>query len=516
MLTPARVTLAQGAESIRVQLPLRPVACCLLPDSHFDFDSSFLRPDVAESLSRLASKRKANPGSPISLFGHADPVGQDEYNKTLSDRRVQAVYALLVKDASSWEDLFSKPAGNDNWGQKGIQSMLKAVGNDPGPIDGKAGPLTRKATEDFQASRGLPQSGFADLATRRALFEAYMDVLHGKDSQPLDREKDFLAGRADSKGKGDFQGCGEFNPILVFSRAEAQALEKDKAKRNSENTPNRRVTALFFEPGSRVAPSLWPCPRVGEGVQACRSRFFSDGDARRAFGAERRKNEETRDIFACRFYDNLAGDLPCESVAAGKPATLRLILRDALGRRVKAGTPFRVHLGGQTRDGSCGEGGLLEMPDVILRDVDRVEWGREAVGGPEEGLIVSEFLKRKITEGDPRHPYATGFRPDPIQEGFLFSGRPFLDGDHDQVDDPVQMDKRLRNLGYSGPGTVEERLDAFRLDHRLEKEGEAPKIGLRDVHRDGLERPEPEPGDFSTEKPLDAESPPLDAYPLST
>ncbi|HKP97977.1 MAG TPA: peptidoglycan-binding protein [Fibrobacteria bacterium] len=514
MLTPARVSLAQGAESSRVQVPLRPVGCCLLPDKHFDFDSSFLRPDVAESLGRLAAKRKANPGSPISLFGHADPVGQDEYNKSLSDRRVKAVYGLLVRDAAVWEELFSQPAGNDNWGQKGLQSMLKAVGNDPGPIDGKAGPKTHQATLDFQAAKGLPGSGFVDLATRKALFEAYMDVLHGKDSRPLDREKDFLAGRADSKGKGDFQGCGEFNPILVFSKAESQALEKDKSERNAENTANRRVTALLFEPESKVNPALWPCPRAGEGSSGCRARFFSDGDMRRSFRDQRRRNEDTRDTFACRFYDTLAGDLPCESVAGGRPAALRVTLRDARGKRVKEGTPFRVHIGGKTRDGAVGADGLVVMDDVILRDVDLIEWGRDFPALSNADPEIPEGLRRKITDGVPRHPFLAGFKPDPVKDVFLFRGRPILDSDHEAVDDPIQMDKRLLNLGYAGEETVDARLDSFRIAHRLEQADGRDKVGLRDVHRDGLEMPDPEEGDLTDPKPDDAESPPLDAFPL--
>lgn len=514
MLTPARVSLAQGVESSRVQLPLRPVACCLLPDRHFEFDSSFLRSDVAESLARLAAKRKANPGSPITLFGHADPVGQDEYNKGLSDRRVRAVYGLLVRDAAIWEELFQKPAGNDKWGQKSIQTMLKAVGSDPGPVDGKAGPRTRQATLDFQAANGVARSGEADAPTRKVLFEAYMDLLHGADFSPLDPAADFLASRADSRGKGDFQGCGEFNPILMFSRAESRDLEKDRSRRNAENTPNRRVTALLFEPGTRVDPALWPCPRAGEGPGACRERFFSDSDKRRAFQDKRRKNEETRDTFACRFYDTLAGDLPCESVAGGQPATLRLTLRDARGKRVGEGTPFRVHIGGQTRDGAAAADGILELEDVILRDVDLIEWGRDFPAASGDAPATSEGLRRKITEGIPRHPFVEGFRPDPVKDAFLFSGRPILDSDHEVVDDPVQMDKRLANLGYAGEDIIDVRLESFRIEHRLEQDGDKVKVGLRDVHRDGLEMPDPEEGDLTDPKPDDAESPPLDAFSL--
>ncbi len=40
-----------------------------------------------------------------------------------------------------------------------IQSALKNAGFDPGPIDGKMGPKTKKAIKAFQKSKGLVQDG---------------------------------------------------------------------------------------------------------------------------------------------------------------------------------------------------------------------------------------------------------------------------------------------------------------------------------------------------------------------
>ncbi len=497
MLTPAKVALAKGTESSRVQLPLKPIACSLLPDHHFEFDSSFIRPDAGESLSRLAAKRKVNAGSPITLFGHADPVGRDDYNKSLSDRRVKAVYGLLVHDAKIWEELFSNPIGNDNWGQRSVQNMLLSLGHDPGPVDGKSGPKTRQATLDFQKEKGIPQEGWADARTRKALFESYMDFLYGKEFQALDPVLDFLARKADGKGKGDFQGCGEFNPILVFSQTESAELEKDKPRRNLENTPNRRVVAFLFEPGTILDPKLWPCPRAGEGTSACKARFFSDAAKRRAFQDRRRQYEDTRDTFACRFYDLLAGDMPCESVAGGLPATLVMRLMDPRGRRMPKDTPFRVHMAGRTTDGLLGDDGLLTLDNVVLRDVDLVEWGKDFAAQGESGSGASDRLRRKVTQGNARHPFVTGFKPAALgPEAFLFQCRPILDSRDDQVDDPAQMDKRLANMGYVGDTPVEDRLEGFRIEFQVAKSpDQAPKVGLRDAHRDGTEIPAPPDGD---------------------
>jgi hypothetical protein len=68
----------------------------------------------------------------------------------------------------------------------------------------------------------------------------------------------------------------------------------------------------LFQPGLRIDSGCWPCPRTNEGVAGCRKRFWSDHAKRRRFQAERREFESTGDTFACRFYDRLASQSPCE------------------------------------------------------------------------------------------------------------------------------------------------------------------------------------------------------------
>ena len=52
---------------------------------------------------------------------------------------------------------------------------------------------------------------------------------------------DFLGRGADKQGKGDYQGCGEFNPVLVFSKDEDRQFQKPemKKKRDVENQIGR-------------------------------------------------------------------------------------------------------------------------------------------------------------------------------------------------------------------------------------------------------------------------------------
>jgi peptidoglycan hydrolase-like protein with peptidoglycan-binding domain len=314
---------------------LVPKACFKVEDLLFDFASSFIRPDMKDHLPELAGLRNdhkiQDPGGggdifpPLSIFGHADPVGTDDFNKVLSGRRATAFYAMLVRDTGMWETLFSTPVQDDKWGTRSIQTMLSTV-QEPISIDGIAGDETAGAVRDFQSANGLKSDGDAGPLTRKALFQAYMDALCGPDLK-LDKAKDFLARNEDGgQGKGDFQGCSRFNPLRVFSTSEAAefAAAADKSERNQENAPNRRVVTLLFAPGRKVNPSFWPCPRAKEGVADCKKRLFPDEQVRRNPQAEHRDFEDTGDTFGCRFYQIISDDSPCERVKPVPPPPILL------------------------------------------------------------------------------------------------------------------------------------------------------------------------------------------------
>src|SRR5215510_4538600 len=86
------------------------VGCAMFPDVTFEFDSSLIGPGARGATRRLARLRddlrdfehlkqgeeKAFP--PLSVFGHADPVGRVEYNSRLSFRRALCVYGMLIRD----------------------------------------------------------------------------------------------------------------------------------------------------------------------------------------------------------------------------------------------------------------------------------------------------------------------------------------------------------------------------------------------------------------------------------
>src|SRR6185437_10212870 len=125
-----------GNEFNTVGLDLIPVACLSLADAAFEFDSSFVTPQAGKVLSKLPmlrAKCKDTAGQlpPISVFGHADPTGSDEYNKQLSGRRAIAVYGLITHNTSLWQKLYDQPRGGDDWKTKSVSATMCSVTSMP-------------------------------------------------------------------------------------------------------------------------------------------------------------------------------------------------------------------------------------------------------------------------------------------------------------------------------------------------------------------------------------------------
>jgi hypothetical protein len=385
---PVVVGPSTGSELNTIKAAIIPIACWRLDDVRFAFDSSFVQPQAEEEchvLKALREEHKLETGPPgavppgpaiyprVSIFGHADPVGDDDYNKQLSGRRATAIYALLTRDTGLWEELHSSPLGNDNWGGRSIQVMLEALGFSPGPADSMGRPETQDAIRSFQTSAGLPATGEAHASTRKMLFQAYMDHLCGKDFK-LNKVDDFLAG-TDPGGKGDYQGCSEFNPVLLFSQQEEEEFSKSENKqtRNEQNAPNRRVMVLLFQPLARITASKWPCPRAKEGTGACRKRFWSDGEQRRTkhLPDERREFRKTADTFACRFYHRLTDLSPCEQLLDLSGSHISVLLRSNSGAVPLTEIPYRIILeDGLPLEGKTGTEGLIQHEDVPPGDYE--------------------------------------------------------------------------------------------------------------------------------------------------
>jgi hypothetical protein len=373
---PVQVAPASGAGYNTIRTALIPFACWRIAALRFEFDCSILRPQIAlelQALHRLITENTNEQGKPrLSVFGHADPVGDDSYNKQLSGRRAKVIYALLVKNADLWEELYTQPLGGDSWREKkAVPLMMAELGYG----------TTTGEVERFQRDHGLGVDGVVGPDTRRGLFRAYMDHVCPFTLEPTD----FLGQGTDAKGKADYQGCGEFNPVLLFSAEEETEYAKphNKAVRDEENAPNRRVMVFLFRPGTHVTPDRWPCPRSGETDAACKKRFWKDGEDRRKvrLPGQRREYEATKDTFACRFYDRLADGSPCERLRAiAAELSVKVV-------RLKDREPLRdatVRIGGPLEaTGVTGADGYARFHDVLAGEYEITatyeEFGKELV-----------------------------------------------------------------------------------------------------------------------------------------
>ncbi|MGZ5150277.1 MAG: OmpA family protein, partial [Burkholderiales bacterium] len=407
----ALVGPATGNEFNTFKARIIPVACWRVEDFRFAFDSSVVKPEIKAELKHLAqlleqhpppSKIQPLPGFPLSIFGHADPTGNDDYNKMLSGRRATAMYALLTRRAELWEQLFSQPFGNDKWGRATLQMMLDEVSP--------------------PASEQLVAQHERDAGKRKQLFLAYMEKLCGPE---LKVEKtDFLGHGDDAGGKGDFQGCSEFNPVLIVSKEDQKKFDqpKNKAARDSANAPNRRVMVLIFRKGSRVDPSRWPCPRVTEGVAGCRKRFWSDGEKRRTdrLPDQPREFEKAKDTFACRFYNRLVDKSPCEVSVK----TFDVRLYTPIGRAIPR-APCEITIGKRKPITERADArGIITLRDVEVPATCKIRWGFPPDKGEEPELIFNLDL-------------------------FLRADQPL------ESDRAEESKRKLNNLGYTRADPVE-------------------------------------------------------------
>ena len=67
----------------------------------FDFGSSQVRSDAAQTLKNLADAMNRAGASSGHVYGHTDSVSDDSFNQTLSEQRAQAVVDALVADGAT-------------------------------------------------------------------------------------------------------------------------------------------------------------------------------------------------------------------------------------------------------------------------------------------------------------------------------------------------------------------------------------------------------------------------------
>jgi peptidoglycan-associated lipoprotein len=82
-------------------------------DVHFDFDRFNLRPDALKILDEAVARLQANPNIQVTIEGHCDSVGTQQYNLALGERRASSARDYLVSRGIAASRLRTVSYGED-------------------------------------------------------------------------------------------------------------------------------------------------------------------------------------------------------------------------------------------------------------------------------------------------------------------------------------------------------------------------------------------------------------------
>lgn len=118
-----RVKPVTESEEYVLQFPLASIRVPVLIDNIFyDFDKDSLRPESTKALDELIKLLNENPNVTIELSAHCDYKGSAEYNKTLSQKRAEAVVNYLIEHGIAKDRL--SPVGYGKEKPKTIRKKL--------------------------------------------------------------------------------------------------------------------------------------------------------------------------------------------------------------------------------------------------------------------------------------------------------------------------------------------------------------------------------------------------------
>ena len=85
-----------AVEAASIQREQDILAITLKSDFSFDYDSAVIKPGAEDEIARIAAVLIKYPQTNISIEGHTDSKGAEEYNMDLSKSRAEAVKASLI------------------------------------------------------------------------------------------------------------------------------------------------------------------------------------------------------------------------------------------------------------------------------------------------------------------------------------------------------------------------------------------------------------------------------------
>jgi peptidoglycan-associated lipoprotein len=115
---PVQVTVAvtdnaKNANQATATLVVRERVVIEFEDVHFDFDRFNLRPDALKLLDDAVAKLQANPNIQVTVEGHCDSIGTQQYNLALGERRANSARDYLVSRGIAASRLRTVSYGED-------------------------------------------------------------------------------------------------------------------------------------------------------------------------------------------------------------------------------------------------------------------------------------------------------------------------------------------------------------------------------------------------------------------
>jgi outer membrane protein OmpA-like peptidoglycan-associated protein len=213
-----------------------------LDGAHFNFDKIYpLFPDESKIFELPNMDFYDDDSYSLTIVGHTDKVGNQNYNKNLSLKRARALYTFITGNLESLNEGNLLSEMLNDMRTDDIQLLLNRV-NDAGlAVDNDFGPSTKNAIKDFQENNEdiggntLDVDGIAGTKTKGAMVKQYLEWFNERIKISESR---FLSNR-------EWIGCGEYS---------FEDPDKTKSERN------RRSEFLFFRPSKPLA-NLTECAR---------------------------------------------------------------------------------------------------------------------------------------------------------------------------------------------------------------------------------------------------------------
>lgn len=216
-------TVVSGRESDSEQETV-----ALRADVLFEFDESALTPDAENILADVIeeTRERADPEKPpITVTGHTDGVGSDDYNQTLSEERAEAVRAVLeaelgadytyeAEGAGSTDPAETEGGEDDSWARAQNRRVEisysfreDVVTEEPGDGETEVDTLEIDPADAGEPAGFRTVEGVEPVATATAEQEYFYggDLRHSWELEvyPFYRDGAFVVGRFEATHEGD-------------------------------------------------------------------------------------------------------------------------------------------------------------------------------------------------------------------------------------------------------------------------------------------------------------------------